>query len=194
MTELDSNLQSTQDGPIQGHVMLTLHEVENRHLVMFSNGIVYGEVNAQLHDALTTLSQQAFQLDFEVFAPIGATRETISRSTKGKVAIVRVQLNIYGDLHSAKHVGQELSQHRVYLQRPDYFRPNARYDNPHVLKLGDFSSKTTEIPSGNSADESENSASADLTRLMTDVYSSLKRDQKLNRLRGDDRLVTQLLP
>jgi SWI/SNF-related matrix-associated actin-dependent regulator of chromatin subfamily A3 len=194
MTELDRNLRSSHEGPIQGHVMLALRQVETRYLVMFSNGDIYGEINAQLHEALTTLSQQAYHLDFEVFAPIDFTREIIGKSIKDKTAIVRVQINIYGAHISAKHIGHELSQHRLYLQRPDYLRSDAGYDNPHVLKLADFISDEPLTKLAEAGDEPEKAAVSELGLVITDVYSSLTRSQKLTRLKGDDRLITQLLP
>jgi hypothetical protein len=174
--------------------MLALRQVETRYLVMFSNGDIYGEINAQLHEALTTLSQQAYHLDFEVFAPIDFTKEIISKSIKDKTAIVRVQINIYGAHISAKHIGHELSKHRLYLQRPDYLRSDAGYDNPHVLKLADFISDEPLTKLAEAGDEPEKAAGSELGRVITDVYSSLTRSQKLTRLKGDDRLVTQLLP
>jgi SWI/SNF-related matrix-associated actin-dependent regulator of chromatin subfamily A3 len=194
MTELDRNLRSSHEGPIQGHVMLALRQVETRYLVTFSNGDIYGEINTQLHEALTTLSQQAYHLDFEVFAPIGFTREIISKSIKDKTAIVRVQLNVYGARSSAKHIGKELSQHRLYLQRPDYWRSDARYDNPHVLEFTDFIADKPLTKLAEAEDEPGKATDPKLGRVITDVYSSLTRSQKLTRLKGDDRLATQLLP
>jgi hypothetical protein len=194
MTKLDRNLQSSHEAPIQGHVMLALLQVETRYLVMFTNGDIFGEINAQLHEALTTLSQQAYHLDFEVFAPIGLTRDIISKSIKDKTAIVRVQINIYGAHISAKHIGHELSQHRLYLQRPDYLRSGAQYDNPHLLELADFKSEEPQTTLAELGDDPEKAADSELGRIVTDVYASLTRSQKLTRLKGDDRLVTQLLP
>ncbi|KAG9198378.1 hypothetical protein G6514_010222 [Epicoccum nigrum] len=194
MTELDRNLRSSHEGPIPGHVMLALRQVETGYLVMFTNGAIFGEINAQLHEALTTLSQQAYHLDFEVFAPIGLTRDIISKSIKDKTAIVRVQVNIYGAHVSAKHIGDELSQHRLYLQRPDYLRSGAQYDNPHVLELADFKSEEPQTTLAELGNDPEKAADSELGRVVTDVYASLTRSQKLTRLKGDNRLVTQLLP
>ncbi|KAF2999266.1 hypothetical protein E8E13_003370 [Curvularia kusanoi] len=193
MVDLDRKLRSSPGSPIQGHVMLTLRQVENRFLVTFPDGDVYGEVNAQLHEALSRVSQQAYHLDFEVFAPVNATREKISTSTKDKTAIVRVQINVYGDLISAGHIGRELSQDRIYLQRPDYLRSDAQYDNPHMLKLTGFSSGNTATAAAEPGNEVEKNAPTDFDHTLTTIYSSLTRSQKLNRLKGDDRLMTQLM-
>lgn len=152
-----------------------------------------GEVNAQLEKALTGIEEQRHQIEFEVFVPIRATREIISKATREQEAIVRVQVNIYGPQTSADSVGQELSQNKVYLQLPDYIRGGAAYDNPHVLKFADHC-ETVPVNTTTVDEPAENKAADEsFKQIITDVYSSLTRNNNLKGLEGHERLRTTLL-
>jgi SWI/SNF-related matrix-associated actin-dependent regulator of chromatin subfamily A3 len=96
MAELDKRLSTTVASPIHGHALMQLTKPDNQYLITFDDGAVLGEANASLEQALNNISEQQYVLDFEVFAPVRAIRETISRATKEKDAIVRVQITIYG--------------------------------------------------------------------------------------------------
>ncbi|KAF2024889.1 hypothetical protein EK21DRAFT_77766 [Setomelanomma holmii] len=171
-----------------------LIKTETQFLITFGAEGVLGEVNVSLEAALKSVAEQQYLLEYEVFAPVRAIRETISQTAKEKDAIVRVQINIYGPRNVAQAVGRELSQQKVYLQHPDHIRAGSDYDNPHVLKLSEsqlpFSTNTMV------AEERVVEAAAEETLKSTvkDVYASLTRDKTLQSLEGDERLKTSLLP
>jgi SWI/SNF-related matrix-associated actin-dependent regulator of chromatin subfamily A3 len=125
---------------------------------------------------------------------VKAIRETISRATKEKEAIVRVQISVYGPRVTARAIGKQLSEQKIYLQRPDYVRGGADYDNPHVLKLADHQFPATEpfIDAEKNLVEQEGNIDT-LKKTVTEVYSSLTRNHNLVGLEGDERLQTQLL-
>lgn len=193
MEELDNKLLAGSASPIPGHLQLDLNRSETQFNVTFPDGHVLGEVNVQLEKALSSIVEQRLQLDFEVFVPTRAARETISRATKEQQAVVRVQINAYGPRASAESVGRELSQNKIYLQRPDYVRGGAVYENPHVLKFADdhhaapMTALEADEPSG------EKAAAEEFQKTITDVYSSLTRGKNLKGLEGDKRLRTRLL-
>jgi hypothetical protein len=166
---------------------------EAQFLVAFPDDTVIGEINAQLEKALTSIAEQGYQLDFEVFAPIRAIQETLGRATKEKEAIVRVQINVYGPQAIAHDIGKELSQHKIYLQRPVHVRNGAMYQNPHVLTLTGFQCSSAEVSVPLQETMSEKTTTKDLKSVINDVYSSLTRGQNLSGLEGDDRLNTSLL-
>ncbi|KAF2638942.1 hypothetical protein P280DRAFT_404018 [Massarina eburnea CBS 473.64] len=176
---------------------MSITNSENQYVVTFPDGTVLGEANAQLEKALTTIFEQQYQIDFEVFAPIRPIRETISRATKEKEAIVRVNINIYGTRTIVQGIGQELSSHKIYLQRPDYIKPGLVYDNPHILKLAAF-----QLPLIDQIDdlredrkqENETKKEKDFKKTINTIYSSLTRNESLAGLEGDSRLKTKLLP
>jgi SWI/SNF-related matrix-associated actin-dependent regulator of chromatin subfamily A3 len=194
MAQLDKAMAACAPSPIQGHTLLNLTRPEAEFMVTFQDGQVLGEVNEQLGDALSRFADTRSCLEFEVFAPVRAIRETIARAEKEADARVRVQISIYGPRHIAQEIGKELSQRKIYLQSPDYVREGIEHDNPHVLKLSnrqyssaDVLNIVAEKPLGTAADEL-------LKETIVDVYSSLTRDQHLQGLEGDERLRTSLLP
>jgi SWI/SNF-related matrix-associated actin-dependent regulator of chromatin subfamily A3 len=194
MVELDKRLSTTAASPIHGHALMQLTKPGNQHLITFDDGAVLGEVNASLGQALNNISEQQYLLNFEVFAPIRAIRETISRATKEKDAIVRVQITFYGPRKSAQIIGRELSQMKIYLQRPDYVRTGADYENPHVLKLVDEQHTFLDVVVHKEDQSSEKATDNSLKKVIADVYSSLTRDKNLQGFEGDERLKTALLP
>jgi SWI/SNF-related matrix-associated actin-dependent regulator of chromatin subfamily A3 len=194
MVELDKRLSTIAASPIHGHALMQLTKPENQHLITFDDGAVLGEVNASLEQALNNISEQQYLLDFEVFAPIRAIRETISRATKEKDAVIRVQITFYGPRKSAQIIGRELSQMKIYLQRPDYVRSGADYENPHVLKLVDEQPTFLDVIVHKEDQSSEKATDDTLKKAVADVYSSLTRDKNLQGFEGDERLKTPLLP
>lgn len=194
MSDLDRKLSVATTSPITGHTLLRVIRSETQWLIAFDDGHVLGEVNDSLEKALNSVTDQQYTLDYEVFAPIRAIRETITRATKEKDAIVRVQISIYGPRSIAQDIGKELSNVRIYLQRPDYVRDGAEYDNPHELKLASRQHDGLEIVIQAEDISSETVASETLKQTIADVYSSLTRDKNLQGLEGDERLKTRLLP
>jgi hypothetical protein len=194
MGQLDSRLSVEVPSAATGHVQMGLKRSDDGELLIaFLDGCILGAVNAQLEKALTSIAEQRLELDFEVFAPTRNIREIIGRANKDRDAVVRVQVNIYGPRSTAASVGRELSRHRVYLQRPDYVRNGAAYDNPHVLKIADFDSTPSELAETILEQPVPEAATVTFKKTITDVYSTLTRDQHLEGLEGDDRLRTPLL-
>ncbi|KAF1957444.1 hypothetical protein CC80DRAFT_491551 [Byssothecium circinans] len=197
MMVLDEKLKSDNNCPVPGHYQMTIMKNEEQYVIIFPDGTPLGEANAQIEKALASIFEQQYQIDFEVFAPIRPIRETISRATKEKDAIVRVNINIYGPRAIVRGVGQELSNHKVYLQRPDYIKAGMAYDNPHVLKLGDFQLPLDhQIEELREVKQAENDLqqAEDFKKTISTIYSSLTRNQSLAGLEGDGRLRTKLLP
>ena len=193
MEDLDSKLSTGGGHPIEGYFQMSIVKAEDQFVVAFPDGTVMGEVNAQLEKALESIPEQ-HQIDLEVLAPIKPIRETINRATKEKDAIVRVNINVYGPRNVAHQIGRELSQHKVYLQRPDCMRNGLTYDNPHLLKLPNFQSSYKEgIIHVENEKRAETSKVEEFKKTISDVYASLTRGHKLVGLEGDARLKTALL-
>lgn len=193
MLVLDNILSTAAVNPVTGHVQLNLKEIETQYLVAFSDGHILGEINAQLEKALSNIKEQRLELDFEVFVHVRNTRDTISKATRGQEAVIRAQINVYGPLVSADSVGQEFSQNKLYLQRPDRVRDGVPYENPHVLK---FTDNIDAVPIANVVlDEAHDSTTTGgfIQEVVADVYSSLTRNKNLKGLEGHERLQTPLL-
>jgi hypothetical protein len=193
MIELNKKLTRIAPSPLHGHTQMVIIRPEAQFLVAFSDGAVVGEVNAQLDKALTSIAEQGYELDLEVFASIGAIQDIIDRATREKEGVIRVQVNVYGPSAAANAIGRELSQHKLYLQRPAYIRDGARYSNPHMLTLPEFKGSTTVTRPVLEETVPENPSLRTFKNTIRDVYSSLTRDRDLSGLEGDERLNTTLL-
>lgn len=192
MSELDSKLRTGGDSPIGGWYVMNVIKSDEQHLIIFPDGYVMGELNAQMEKALEAVANQ--QLRFEVFAPIRAICETISRTTKEKDAVVRVNINVYGSRKLASKVGNELSTLKVYLQKPDYLGSGITYDNPHILRLPNMEASLNErIDQVGNEKKPEAEKPESFKKTISDVYSSLRRGHGLVGLEGDERLKTTLL-
>jgi SWI/SNF-related matrix-associated actin-dependent regulator of chromatin subfamily A3 len=76
MADLDKKLSSAPLSPIQGHTLLTVKEIDAQYRITFDDGAVLGEVNASLEKALFNITEQQYELEFEVFAPVRGTEST----------------------------------------------------------------------------------------------------------------------
>ncbi|KAI4913383.1 hypothetical protein J4E85_010837 [Alternaria conjuncta] len=193
MGELHRKLNNIASSPITGHARMIIIKPEAQFVVAFPEGGVVGDVNAQLDGALTSIAEQGYEIDLEVFAPTVVIQETIGRATKDKEAVVRVQINVYGPSTAACDIGKELSQQKIYLQRPVYIRDGYRYENPHILTLPGFQGSTPEIPTITEEPLPDKAGLQTLRSTLQNVYSSLTRDHNLHGLEGDERLNTDLL-
>ncbi|KAF1829386.1 hypothetical protein BDW02DRAFT_574017 [Decorospora gaudefroyi] len=193
MMDLNSKLNYSPTSPIQGHTQMKIIKPETKFLVTFPDETVVGDINAQLEKALNGIAEQGYELDFEVFAPVRAIQETLGRAREGKEAIVRIQINVYGPRMIAQDIGKELSQHKIYLQRPGYVRDGAAYENPHVLNLTGIQCSSMEIPVPLEETLPERETAKIVERAISGIYSSLTRSLNLHGIEGDERLNTSLL-
>lgn len=193
MLDLDNKLKTVAGSPVPGHTQMNLIRPETQYHVTFPDGSALGEMNTQLERALNSILEQQHALEFEVFVPIAAIRETIDKATKEKDAIGRVQINIYGLPATSVSVGQELSERKIYLQRPEYVRHGILYDNPHVLKLDNFQSPESISASTALEPNLEKQTTQNIKETISSVYSALTRNEHLSALEGDRRLQTSLL-
>jgi SWI/SNF-related matrix-associated actin-dependent regulator of chromatin subfamily A3 len=192
MLDLESKLRDI----VEASHRMSILKSDEQFLVVFFDGTEMGQLNVQLEKAFDSVFQQQSHIDFEVLAPIKQIRETIGKTTKEKDAIVRVSINIYGSRNCAQQVGQLLSKHKIYLQRPDEIRNGLIYENPHELKLklpnvqplyNDCVTKSNEEV------QTVSDKAEAFKKTISNVYSSLTRGQKLIGLEGDGRLKTPLL-
>lgn len=196
MIDLVAKMREENNIPFPGHFAMTIAKTDDYIAVIFNDKTVFGEPNTHMSEVLLKLLERD-SLTFEVITNVSNTIETIGKAEKANDAVVRVDINIYGPRSVAKEVGQQLSKNKVYLQRPNYWRDGAEYDNPHFLKLPSIKSADTAssfIPTVGSEKKTELDKEEEFKRTIGSVYASLTRNRKLHGLEGDDRLKTRLLP
>ena len=134
---------------------------------------------------------------FEALCQNHVLHDTVSRAEKAGDAKIRVNVNVYGPKSSSKDVGDRLSSHKVYLQKPNFYENAVIYDNPHIITFADMPTcrglageqlRKTDQESENVTPDPER-----LRKTVSEVYSSLKRGTRLDGFKGDERLNTKLL-
>jgi SWI/SNF-related matrix-associated actin-dependent regulator of chromatin subfamily A3 len=194
MLDVDAKLNADNRSPVNDYYTFSIEKSLTQLVLRFQDGTEFGHLNTHTSKALEGLTDQpSIQLD--ALGPTLTLRETIGRATKASDAVVRVNINVYGSKEASKEAGCHLSVHKVYLQRPDKQRPGTVYDNPHVLKFSDMQMSSPEYQLEITPhhiltrDDAEH-----FRKTISNVYASLTRGTKLNRIEGDRRLGTQLLP
>lgn len=161
--------------------------------LIFPDGARLGILDQHSTEALRPLLEQP-KLEFDAFAEINAIRSTIGRARKSTDAVIRVNININGPRTLAQKIGQDMSNRKVWLQRP--LITTFPYHNPHVIEFSGIEYHQTQALEAEIATPTSQKKQSfeDLQRSVAEVYSTLGRDKDLSRVEGDSRLKTQLLP
>jgi len=193
MLEVDAKLNADNRSLVNDYYTFSIKKSSTQLVLRFQDGTEFGLLNTHTSKALESLiDQPAIQLD--ALGPTLTLRETIGRATKASDAVVRVNINVYGSKEACKEAGRHLSVHKVYLQRPDKQRQGTVYDNPHVLKFSNMRMSTPEYQLEVTSRHVSTSNKVEFQKTISNLYASLTRGTKLNRIEGDRRLRTQLLP
>lgn len=161
--------------------------------LIFPDGGIFGILDQNSTDALRPLLEQP-ELEFSAFAEINAIRSTIGRARKSTDAVIRVNININGPKALAQKIGQDMSNRKVWLQRP--LTMKLPYHNPHVIEfpgIDHHHAQSFEAEIAISTSQKKQSFE-DFQRSVAEVYNTLGRDKDLSRVEGDRRLRTHLLP
>jgi hypothetical protein len=194
MSEIDAKLNVGNESLAAGYYAFRIKKSESQVLLAFPDDVDFGLLSTQITKALEDIVERP-SVQFDALADVETLRQTIERATKASDAVVRVNINVYGSREAMKDIGCHLSDHKVYLQRPDQKRPGSIYDNPHVIKFPQMQVPSIDDrPAGTSDKVSLSGDVQHFRQAISDVYASLKRGSRLKRLEGDNRLRTPLLP
>lgn len=194
MLEVDKRLSSGQYSFDNDYCPFVIGKLSTQLALRFLDGSDFAVINNHTSGALQELVDQP-SIQFDALGHTRTLRETIGRASKSNDAVVRININVYGPPEAAKDVGRHLTAHKVYLQRPDSQRPGSVYDNPHSLKFLDLQISDLELKTEvGSHRVATLHGTKDFRKEISNVYASLTRGTNLNRVEGDRRLKTQLLP
>ena len=173
----------------------TLQAKPDHILLSFQDGTQFGYLRDNMTDALKP-HLNSDDLSFEAVASSQHLRARIAKAEKQADAIVHVDINIYGPRERAKAVGDKLSDKKVWLQKPDYYKRQYSYENPHLIRFPDLEDTVLE-DIAQEVQPSEPVAPRPVINtvedLVTEVHRELHRADDLDREDGDERLRTQLL-
>ncbi|KAH8802968.1 SNF2 family N-terminal domain-containing protein [Xylogone sp. PMI_703] len=134
------------------------------------------------------------------FEPIVSTfslKEVIGQAKKSVEAMVKVDINVYGQRRMAANVGDALSSGKLWLQRPGHARSEAEYDNPHFLHLEINNHQLQPIlPVSQVADQglvNRMRRKERLRKMVEEVYKSLDSTRHLDMVDGGDMVTGKLL-
>lgn len=163
-------------------------------MLTFPDGAEFGLLNNLATKALKDIVTWPM-IETDATVEIRQLRETLGRATKAADAKTRVSINIYGPLDAKDKVGRKLSTEKTYLQKPDSRRQGTTYDNPHIIRFPDFHLPSTHVQLDDEARDLPSSNSVlNFEKSISQVYASLTRSTNLQRIEGDGRLKTKLLP
>ncbi|KAF7526827.1 hypothetical protein G7054_g10639 [Neopestalotiopsis clavispora] len=138
------------------------------------------------------------EIHFEAVADTNIIRDTISKVTKASDALVRVNINIYGPPNKADYIGSQLSEHKLWLQKPEQKIEGVRYKNPHILEFEDLditlieqTMNPVESGGGRPVPRTEDDH---LRQFRADVYSSTRRQNELAQRATSGNFRTTMLP
>ncbi|OIW28319.1 hypothetical protein CONLIGDRAFT_577125 [Coniochaeta ligniaria NRRL 30616] len=173
----------------------TLQAKSDHILLSFHDGTQFGYLRDNMTDALKPhLTSE--DLSFEAVASTANLHARIAKVEKQGDAIVHVDINIYGPRARAKTLGEDLSNKKVWLQKPDYYKRQYPYENPHLIRFPDLEHKVLEqIVQDVQAPEPvlPQATVNTVQQVVSEVQRSLHRADDLDREDGDERLRTRLL-
>lgn len=98
-----------------------------------------GVINHRTASSLALLPS-GDQLAYEAFMETSKLDETIDSYMRGNKRVqFKIVIHIMGPESISQAVGQELSKHRLFLQRPYQLSEGTTYDNPQYLTIEDVS-------------------------------------------------------
>ena len=194
MIEMDAKLLAHFNYKTNDSCIFGLRKKEEQVILHFPDGSEFSVLNNHAAKALEKLVDRP-ALQFEAHGSVRTILETIGRVTKQADAVVRVNINVYGPKESSREVGRLLTDEKVYLQRPDKLRDGMTYKNPHVLGFADLQMEKMEIQLDVGNEKATKLDDVEkFKEAISNVYSSLTRGANLNKVEGDRRLKTTLLP
>ncbi|KAL4918898.1 SNF2 family N-terminal domain-containing protein [Aspergillus aurantiobrunneus] len=175
---------------------------ENGELFLsLPDGTSFGYLSEKMVEALENLIGRP-RFELEAYTQLAEVIDAIRRAGKAADAKFRVNINVYGLESDRDQVGRELSRSGLFLQVPDVFRANVRYDNPHMLRLDGMDETDTDTEEEDAAEvepegeevEVLSERDGDFDEIMAEVFGSLRRQEGLNRLEGGENLNGRLYP
>jgi hypothetical protein len=174
----------------------TLQAKSDHILLSFQDGTQFGYLRDNMTEALKP-HLGSDDLSFEAVASTANIRARIAKVEKQGDVIVHVDINVYGPRERAKAIGEALSNKKVWLQKPDYYKREYAYENPHLIRFPDLEETVQpeqimqEIPAPEPA--LPHTALDRVQQVVSEVHRGLHRADDLDREDGDQRLHTTLL-
>jgi hypothetical protein len=111
--------------------------------IQLPNGSPLGHISDKRSRALRELVSNA-SFSCEPILLSSKLRLKIGKVTKKSEAKFHVDVNIYGPASQALEIGNQLSNCKAWLQKPDYYKKSFPYENPHKISFPELEGLTAE--------------------------------------------------
>ncbi|KAL6401433.1 DNA repair and recombination protein rad5c [Ilyonectria robusta] len=192
MTNLLTQLNPSEESPRSGIQTFSLEPQSDHILLLLPNNTPFGHLRDKLTKALTPLLRWD-SLQFEAVVLSQGVRGKISKIDKSGEAIVQVDINIYGPSDQATKVGDKLTEDKLWFQRPDYYKNQYPYENPHVIRFPELEGSMQFEELRNEMRTSASRTEVNVLQIVSEINNSTHRADGLERVTGDRRLLTLLL-
>ncbi len=196
MPKLNSKLQYEVQVTAAEQVLIFAVKRKVDHLtIAFSDGVTLGMLSDSMFESLSPVMERERAFFLEGVTPTKSLRDRIGKINKAADRKIRMDINVYGLRDTARKIGDELSLKKVWLQRPDNYKTNFPYENPHVVNFPDINHVSSGANDMRRAiDEQGPLAKQDrMQQMVSEVHVSLQRAGELETTTGDRRLQTALL-
>ncbi|RWA12443.1 hypothetical protein EKO27_g2635 [Xylaria grammica] len=196
MPKLNSELHHEAQVTAAERVLTFTVERKVDHLtIAFSDGVTLGILSDLMFESFGLIMERNSSFFLEGVAPINLLRERIGKISKSSDRKIRIDINVYGPRGTKKKIGDELSGKKVWLQRPDNYKTNVPYDNPHVVSFPEINHVSADANNARRALDGEGQLAKQdrIQKMVSEVYVSLQRAGELETTSGDRRLQTRLL-
>jgi SNF2 family DNA or RNA helicase len=186
---------SPADGSNVHHMQKFVLEARSDHILLsFHDGTQFGYLKDNMTEALKPLLTSE-GLSFEAVAHTADLRARMAKVEKQGDIVVHVDINIYGSKARAKAVGEELSTKKVWLQKPDYYKRQYPYENPHLISFPDVEIAVPEVVQEVQVPQAviPQPVVNTVQQVVNEVHRGLHRADDLDEEEGDVRLKTPLL-
>ncbi|KAK3349252.1 SNF2 family N-terminal domain-containing protein [Lasiosphaeria hispida] len=155
----------------------------------------FGFLRDDMTKALGHLLRPDSEYELEAFSATTRLREQLALATKPNEAIVQVNINIYGPLDQAEEMGNKLSDAKLWLQRPDYYKRQFEYSNPQCIHFPEVDDqlRQEEVRKEVSVKSKPRAEEERIRKLVQEVHDRLGRAADLGSMEGDQRLKNPLL-
>ena len=164
-------------------------------MLYLSDGTPFAQANELISKAIGSILELP-SVYCTAFANNDACERIFSRAKRPAEAILKVEINVYGEPERSDDVGKRLMNAKVYLQDPDHGIEGIEYNNPHLFRCDSIPEALMfDLGQQNStthASEPENNE-GNLDETLSQIYKSLTRFRSLELTSGGAQVLTPLL-
>jgi hypothetical protein len=194
---LRRKIVALQEGNLSRQVFQIRPSSDGELFLTFPDATEFGYLSERMKRTLKPLIGLP-HFEIEGWSPLHPILDALIRAKTSADAAIRMDLHVYGLKSLRDQFGKQLSKGNLFLQHPDMCRPGIRYDNPHILRFEEMEDRNVEEETGAADDEGEADVSfecdEDFEKTIENVFQSLRRPDKLNRLKETENLTVSLYP